>query len=342
MVHFNQTMKDTVKYPNSRTMSLNHKGELKDRNLFKENTKLQPKEYRGSAAKDLIDCRLSGWPKAQMLAAEICDFYGDYLQYYESSALESSHYQIKLQHEPIALQYARVELQLDTPRMAEALMHELLHLSIRMRGYPIGEKFSIPYELAEYAGTIIDFYPRIGNLLEHELIIEAFLNFGFEKKNFLSCLSPAPDYQEVASTALPSLKEQIGFSWWCLEYFRHWISIRHWVGDEAQICADNALYWGSKVHPEIKVIAPKIRGLLEPGALTDIKNHHRHVNTLLALMRIPVFTDWATIQLSSEGRPVANRLIEEDLVISCNRYPLNGHHYAKSILTLFRAGFCQP
>ena len=63
-------------------------------------------EYQWKAAKVAILNRLVAWPKAQMLAAEICDFYGDYLQYYESSALDSSHYQIKLQHEPIALQCA--------------------------------------------------------------------------------------------------------------------------------------------------------------------------------------------------------------------------------------------
>jgi hypothetical protein len=291
-------------------------------------------QYQGKAAKVAVLNRFVNWPKARMLAAEICDFYGDYLQYHESSALESSNYQIKLQHEPIALQYARVELQLDTPRMAEALMHELLHLSIRMQGYPIGEKFSIPYGLTQYTGTIIDFYPRIGNLLEHELIIEAFLGVGFKKKNFLGCLSPAPDYQKLVSMALPSLgyNEQIGFSWWCLEYFRHWISIRHWVGDEAQIGADNAFYWGSKVHPEIKVIAPKIRGLVESGALTDIKNHHRHVNTLLTLMRIPVFTDWATIQPSSEGRPVATPMTLEDWPVCDNLFPLTSAHYAGSII----------
>jgi hypothetical protein len=307
-------MKDTVKYPNSQTMSFNHKGELKDQSLFKKNTKLQPKEYRGSAAKDLIDCRLSGWPKAQMLAAEICDFYGDYLQYYESSALESSHYQIKLQHEPIALQYACVELQLDTPRMAEALMHELLHLNTRMQCYPIGEKFWIPYALTQYAGTIADIYPKIGNLIEHELMIEMFLGLGFEKSNFLACLSPPADYRELASKAKGffGYKEGIGFSWWCLEYFRHWVSTRHWVGDEAQICADNALYWGSKVHPEIKVIAPKIRGLVESGALQDSKQHHHHVNTLLTLMGIPVFTEWVTIQTISDGEPAAIRLIEKE------------------------------
>ena len=297
-------------------------------------------EYQGKVAKVAILNRLVNWPKARMLAGDICDFYGDYLQYFENSGVDSSHYQIKLQHEPIALQCAFIELQLDTPRMAEALMHELLHLCIRMRGYPIGEKFSIPYQLTHYAGTIIDFYPRFGNLLEHELIIESFVGFGFEKKNFLSCLSPAPDYQELAFT-VPSLKEQIGFAWWCLEYFRHWISTRHWVGDEAYIYADRALFWGSKVHPEMRIIAQKIREFIESGALTDSKNHHHHVNALLKLMRIPIFAEWVTIQPGIEGKPVANRFIGEDLFISNNHYPLNGHHYdGSSILTLFQSGFC--
>jgi hypothetical protein len=295
-------------------------------------------EYQGKVAKVAILNRLVNWPNARMLAGEICDFYGDYLQYHESSALESSHYQIKLQHEPIALQYARVGLQLDTPRMAEALMHELLHLSIRMRGYPIGEKFSIPYQLTHYAGTIIDFYPRFGNLLEHELTLDTFLQLEFEKKNFLGYLSPAPDYQKLVSMTLPSLgyNEQIGFSWWCLEYFRHWVSTRHWVGDEAYIYGDSALFWGSKVHPEMRIIAQKIREFIESGALTEIKNHHHHVNTLLTLMRIPVFTEWVTIQPGSEGSPVATPMTHEDWPVRDNLFPLTSAHYAGSIIrTLF-------
>jgi hypothetical protein len=273
-----------------------------------------------------------------MLAAEICEFYGDYLQYYENSSVDSSHYQIKLQHEPIALQSVHIELQLGTPRIAEALMHELLHLHTRIRGYPIGEKFSVPYELTKYAGTIIGIYPRIGNLLEHELILEMFLGLGFDKSNFLGCLSPPPDYKKLASTALNSsgYKEEIGFSWWCLEYFRHWVSTRHWVGDEPSIYADYALCWGSKVNPQLKITANKIRALIESGVLTDIKNHHHRVNALLELMKIPVFTEWVTIQTSSDGKPVATPMTHEEWPVRDNLFPLTSAHYAGSLLrTLF-------
>ena len=43
-------------------------------------------EYQGKVAKVAVLNRLVNWPKARMLAGEICDFYGDYLQYYENSA----------------------------------------------------------------------------------------------------------------------------------------------------------------------------------------------------------------------------------------------------------------
>jgi hypothetical protein len=278
-------------------------------------------EYRGKAAKAAILRRLADYPKAEALATQVCDFYGKYLEYYEDSTLESSHYHIKLQHEPVALQYARIELRLGTPRTAEALMHELLHLHTRVRGYPVGEKFSIPYALTNYADTITAIYPRIVNLLEHELILEPFLDLGFEKKTFLGCLSPAPDYQKLASTARPDLgyHEQIGFSWWCLEYFRHWISTRHWVGDEARIYADSALYWGSKVHPEMKAAAREICKFIDSGSLMGKGEHHHNVNNLLEFMKIPIFTEWLTIQTGSDGEPVTIRLIEKEPKINYTR-----------------------
>jgi hypothetical protein len=281
-------------------------------------------EYRGRAAKEAIIGRLTGWPEARRVATETCDFYGDSLQYHEDAALSSSHYAIELQHEPIALQYARIELQVGTPRTAEALLHELLHLNVPMRGHPLGEKFWIPGELLRYAHPISASYPIIGNLLEHELIIDIFLGLGFDKANFLGCLSPAPDYQHLASKVWPSLgcREEVGFSWWCLEYFRHWVSTRHWVGEEADIYADGALYWGSKVYPGLQDTAKQIRNLIESGAIRDSKQYPFHVNTLLRFMKVPQFTEWASIQTGGYGKPRAIRLtqkVDDSMSHHCSR-----------------------
>lgn len=273
-------------------------------------------EYQGPAAKKVILHRLEHWPRARTLAAEVCDFYGNCLLYYENSNFESSQYQIKLQHDPIALNYVSVQLQLGTSRTAEALSHELLHLNIRMRGFPFGEKFFVPCELGKYAGAFTGLYPVIGNLVEHELILEKFIDIGFDKRNFLGCISPPPDYKKLASAAVGSLfyRKEIGFSWWCLEYFRHWISTRHWIGDEPAIYADSALFYGSKVHPSMKATAQDIRDLIEAGVLTNKKQYHHHVNTLLELMKIPKFTEWAFIQPGSDGTPLAFQLTRKEKI----------------------------
>jgi hypothetical protein len=272
-------------------------------------------QYAGVESKRTILNRLVNYPTAQAFAAKVCDFYGDYLYFYEDEAFEASHYQISLQYIPVALQYARIELQLGTPRTTEALVHELLHLYTRVNGYPIGTKFTVPYGLTQYADFIAGSYPKIVNILEHELIFDNFLDLGFSMKNFLGYLSPPPDYQKLAAEATASFgyNKKIGFSWWCLEYLRHWVSTRHWAGDEAEMYAESALYWGSIVHPEMRIIAQKIRDLIESGALKDTKNHHHCVNVLLELMRFPIFTEWVTILTHGDGKPVAIKLIDEGI-----------------------------
>jgi hypothetical protein len=292
---------------------MGHEKETQDNNRYINKLQLVSKrenhEYQGRAAKKVILSRLVNWPKAQSLAAQICDFYGDCLRYYEDSTLDASYYQIELQHDPVALQYVRIELQLGTSRTAEALCHELLHLNTRVLGYPIGEKFLIPYELAQYAHAITGIYPKIGNLLEHELILGKFMDLGFDKCNFLGCISPPPDYKKLATLALNSVsyRKQVGFPWWCLEYLRHWVSTRHWIGDEPATYADYALFWGSRVHPAMRATAQNIRELIESGALSNSEQYHHHVNTLLEFMKIPRFTEWAFIKTGNNRAPMATR-----------------------------------
>ena len=74
------------------------------------------------------------------------------------------------------------------------------------------------------------------------------------------------------------------------------------------IHAESVLYWGSKVHPEMGGATKKIRELIESGAIRDEKQHRRYVNALLELMRVPKFTQWATIETGYDGKPVAMRL----------------------------------
>ncbi len=261
---------------------------------------------RGAAAKEAITDRLRRWPEAVELASRVADFYGDLLEYRETETAGWSQYEIKLELEPAGLLYARIQLQLATPRVAEALVHELLHLNLAVSGYPVGAKIWMPLATARHAPCLLGIYPRITNLVEHELTIERFLNLGFDKSNFLGCLCPAPDYREVASRALHRLGyvEEIGFPWWCLEYFRHWVSSRHGGGDRSAMDAENAFRWASRVHPDFPEAITQILRIFESGAIRERRAYPRHVNSILKQMKLPGFAEWVRLQDRGRVGPV--------------------------------------
>ena len=75
----------------------------------------------GGNAHREISSRLRGYPAAQRLSQEVYEFYGNSLSYIESVEFASTIYALHLQHDPIALKSAEIQLQLGTDRIAEYL-----------------------------------------------------------------------------------------------------------------------------------------------------------------------------------------------------------------------------
>lgn len=218
-----------------------------------------PIPIRGENAFEAILSKLRGNLLAQKLAKEVYEFYGDFLTYAESQETSSSKFRFDIQHEPIiSLKAASILLRLDNGRESEALVHELLHLQLPIRGFALIEGAEVPDEMTEEAAEVfMDKYSKIQNLIHHELNIANFKTLGYLKRDFLGSASPPPfDYKRKVLNTLPhSYDWHIGFSWWCLEYFRHWISLRHGRSLEVNNHAKDALQWGSEVHPTLKQAA---------------------------------------------------------------------------------------
>jgi hypothetical protein len=262
---------------------------------------------RGDAAAGRIMERLSDTPKARAMASEVISFYGDRLRYQESPVLPSSLFEIRLQHYPIGLECARIGLRLGTGRTAEALSHELLHLRLAMLGYPMGELVRIPRGMIPYADHLMGMHAIVGNLLHHELIFEAFLDLGFKEDQFLSPESP-PDYEALIPRLLlfwGGYAAELEFPWWCVEYFGHWLSMRHGHKKRSGIYADDAIRWASRHHPEIAEVTDGMRKIVESGKLRDVGEYPHLVNRLLKLMRIPRYTRWVNIIPGRHGLPTA-------------------------------------
>jgi hypothetical protein len=256
-----------------------------------------------------ICSRLQGFPAAQHLAQEVSDFYGNYLSYIESTDFPSTLYVINFQHDPIALKNVEIRLQLGTDRVAEALVHELLHLHLPMLGFPLGELVEVPLQLNHYAQTFLGMCQWVVNLVQHEINFQKFFTLGFQKKHFLAKPVTPMSYRKRSTSKLQDVyTEEVDFSRWCIDYLRHLFIARHGGSQDHLRYAQDALDWGSQLHPDLKQTAVRIDRWFETGAFKDPHQYPRQVNMLLDLMRIPGFTVWVILEFFEPKKPIAVRL----------------------------------
>jgi len=271
--------------------------------IFAEHT------FLGAEAQEEISKRLSGFPLAQQLSREIYDFYGEYLCFVESRDFTSALFTIRLQHQPIALQAAEIQLQSGTDRAAEALAHELLHLRLFMLGFPLGEIVHIPFPYVPFARDLIGMCHWVLNLVQHEINYPVFLSLGFDRNHFLERSDEVSDYRNQLKPEFRNLAPaQLDFPRWCIEYLRHFSTARHGGGKKFFDQAQDALAWGLNLYPRLRMVTAEIKKWFDVGFFNDPAQYPSQVNFLLELMGIPKFTGWAKIELSHKKKPTAVRL----------------------------------
>ena len=263
----------------------------------------------GDRAYREISSKLLGYPVAQKLLQEVYDFYGHYLSYIESRDFTSTIFTIHLQHDPIALESAEIQLELGADLLAEPLAHELLHLRLPTLGFPLVEMVEVPLHLNYYARDFLEMCHWVVNLVQHEINFHRFIALGFDKKYFLAKAEEPVDYGKFFNPkSRNGYPEEVDFPRWCIEYLRHSFTARHGGNRESLRYAQDALDWGSRLYPELKQITDEINGWFEKGAFKDPRQYPQEVNSLLELMRIPKFTGWVLLEPSAPRMPVAVRL----------------------------------
>jgi hypothetical protein len=270
----------------------------------------QPKQtLNGKSAHREISSKLSNHPLAWRLAQEIYDFYGRFLGYAESEYFPSTIFSIHLQHDPVALESAEIQLQLGTDRIPEALVHELLHLRLPMLGFPLGEIVRIPFHLDPYARDFQGMCHWDLNLFQHEINYHCFIALGFDRNHFLAMPGEIIDYRRIfEGKSKNGGAAELSFPWWCMEYLRHFFNARHGRDNNSLGYAQDALDWGSRLHPELRQNTAEIIRRVEIGAFKDPRQYAGQVNFLLGLMRIPRFTSWVMLKFSEPQKPIALRL----------------------------------
>jgi hypothetical protein len=265
--------------------------------------------FYGVEAHHEICQRLYGFPLAQQLSCDVYDFYGNHLVLIESRNFPSTIFTLRIQHQPILLESAEIQLQLGTDRVAEALAHELLHLQLFILGFPLGEMVQIPLPFVHYAQDLIGMCHWVINLVQHELNYQNFIALGFDKNHFLVRSDEVIDYQKRFSPEFHNrVPVEVEFPRWCIEYLRHFSTALHGGDGESFDRAQDALAWGSRLYPRLRAVTAGIRKWFEVGFFKAPARYPRQVNFLLELMGIPKFTGWARVELSHLKMPIAVRL----------------------------------
>ena len=246
---------------------------------------------------------MTAWPAVQALATEVVGFYGDRFCYREDTSAARSNFNLDIIPEPLSLREATLRLALTGDREPQGLAHELLHLQQPARGRPVGYCYSTPDDLDIDGGRFREGLNKVGNLVGHQIMIREFTQFGFDKESFLSPPDLLPDYRAIGYQTTPShgRNPDMEYSWWCLEYFRHWIT-HHQIGGFTGLGhAHLAIECGSRVHRGLRLSAAKMREWVLDGGYSDLDAYPRELNRLLHLMRFPTYTRWARFRRGGTG-----------------------------------------
>jgi hypothetical protein len=268
-------------------------------------------ELHGDDAAERILSRLKGHDAAEVLAATTLVFYGPSLRYSESVDVDASSFRLTFDHGEPRLDSAAIVLKTNTSRATEALVHELLHLDLPIRGFPCGDAMEVPATLDVAATSQLSaLVGKLSNVVQHEINLDQFISMGFDRSAFLGPSARFPDYEAAASfgTALPGVASALVHAWWCLEYLRHWISVRHGAAEELGSIASRIGTWGSTVFADFSITTSQLRMWTESGRFKDVACHAQEFNTLLGLFRLPRFASWLEVRSQAGLSPRAVRL----------------------------------
>jgi hypothetical protein len=261
------------------------------------------------ALREMLAVLENGGSATKPLARQIHDFYGDHLLYEPREDWDSSKFEIDLTPErSTILESAKVKLKTGTDRMTEALTHELLHLELPPRGFPVGHSLNVPDHLDAHAKTFIEMIGAVTNLVQHQIFFSRFVELGYRSEFFLGQSTPAPDYERLASAPNKQYIPEIGFPWFCLEFLRHWICIRHTNEPGLDASAQAALTTGSLLEQDLPLTVQRMQEWVERGRFKKPDQYANQFNNLLDLMRIPRFNGWISLTCTETGKPVATRI----------------------------------
>ena len=256
---------------------------------------------------EYIRSLFSDHPLATALADQVASFYRDALTVRRSSATDDiSGYGISVDQEKLEFHGAFINLNTTTDRVPAAACHELLHLRLRSRGFPLIRSLDLDtVQRAIPADVFIATANTIQNVIDHDIFKDDFVAMGFPIEQFLAKPTSYPDYELEAKNsrfnATPLRLQFTYWMWWSREYFIQYAGIEQGV-ENSESLAQAVEKCGSEVLPGFRQTIVLIRQWLKSGRHRQAESYPAALRNLFDIMQIPSISTFYSLKLANSGQ----------------------------------------
>jgi hypothetical protein len=262
--------------------------------------------------RDYVTSLFNDHPLANNLLDEVAGFYRDSLVIRrEKNANDMSGYKLDVDAKNLKFNGAIINIDTSTNRVPAAACHELLHLRLPTRNFPRIRSLSLTPIHQSVVDFVVQAQTSVTNVVDHDIFKDDFIALGFPIEQFLVKSNEIISYKRVARDArnqtTPSQLKFTIWSWWCIEYLRHYITSFHGQED-CKIIAEKIAKWGVKALPGFGRGMARIREWVSDGKHRQPTQYAAAMRTLFDIIQIPPISGFYAVQLDGDNQVVLHEV----------------------------------
>jgi hypothetical protein len=254
-----------------------------------------------------LDEIFADFPAGQELLGEVRAFYGPMFFVEGFVNLDGvSKFSIDDGGASARFQGATIKLNMGSDRVEAAAMHELLHLSLPIRGFALINSLELSSAHQANIPYIDNVLGKLVNVVQHDIFVNDFLRAGLPLNQFQNKRSVVANYKkEFKSYKGKEIIRDLEWwpwSWWAFEYLNNYISIQH--GDDAAArLAQETKMWGYKALPGFARTADQIKAWVKAGEHRSPATYRAAMVKLMKLLHLPPVKQFSSLTAVEGAAP---------------------------------------
>lgn len=247
---------------------------------------------------DFLDQIFADFPPGQTLLAEVRAFYGPALWIERHDEPDGiSHFAIDTGAAAFRLGRVTIQLNTTTSRTKPAFFHELLHLSLPIRGFDVLHALSAQSQHHVALDHINNVQASLTNVVQHDIFLPDFLRSGLPIEHFLAAGRKTLNYRQAAKKQqdqrVPEQWPWFVQSFWGFEYLNNYLAELH--GNGSAGLTKETYKIGCRVLPTFSKTAHSLREWVKSGEHLEPATYAAAMVKVMYLLQMPQIESFAKL-----------------------------------------------